>query len=294
MATLDTSKIILPNSVTTEVASKLHDTSVVAALSPADTLTGFTDDAYNYFTGGAVAEVVAEGAQKSSHDTAITPVQGKRFKVQCTTRLSSELSWADEEDQLKIIDAIQMDQAGAIGEALDYVILHAINPATGTKLTGYTAVSSGANTVNATNDALADFDSLIDGAMNADITGVALSRTWASTLRKLRTSTGARQFPEIPASFDTGVLEGIPASTSKTVSAPLAKTDTKVLAFLGDFSTIKWRIARPLEVSVIPFGDPDGAGDLQRFNQVAYRSEAVFSYAVLDARRLAVLKSATA
>lgn len=72
MATLDTSKIILPNSVTTEVASKLHDTSVVAALSPADTLTGFTDDAYNYFTGGAVAEVVAEGAQKSSHDTAIT------------------------------------------------------------------------------------------------------------------------------------------------------------------------------------------------------------------------------
>ena len=51
MATLDTSKIILPNSVTTEVASKLHDTSLGAALAPADTLTLLTNNAYNYCTG---------------------------------------------------------------------------------------------------------------------------------------------------------------------------------------------------------------------------------------------------
>ena len=122
------------------------------------------------------------------------------------------------------------------------------------------------------------------------------SRVFANTLRKLRvTANGARQFPEIPLSLNAGTIDGIPASTSTTVEGEYATAATNVLAFMGDFTTIRWRLVRPITAEVIPYGDPDNTGiDLAGSNQVAYRSEAVFSYAILDPKAIAVLKTATA
>ena len=63
---------------------------------------------------------------------------------------------------------------------------------------------------------------------------------------------------------------------------------------MGDFTTIRWRLVRPITAELIPYGDPDNTGiDLAGSNQVAYRSEAVFSYAILDPKALAVLKTGT-
>ena len=42
---------------------------------------------------------------------------------------------------------------------------------------------------------------------------------------------------------------------------------------------------------VIEYGDPDGTGnDLKAYNQIAFRTEAVMSYAVLEPAAFAVLK----
>ena len=51
-------------------------------------------------------------------------------------------------------------------------------------------------------------------------------------------------------------------------------------------------MARQLGVERIEYGDPDGLGDLKRYNQVAFRVEAAFSWAVLDPNGFAVLKAA--
>lgn len=293
MASLDTTKVTLPVEVTTAVASRLHDNSVVASFSPADALTGYHNDAYNYFTGGARAEVVGESTAKKTYDTAVKPVPGKLFKVHTTTRVTDELSWADADDQLAIIEAIQNDQAAAVAEALDYVILHAVNPLDGAALEGYTALTSGATAVADSGDAAADIDAIVDAIPDYDITGIALSRPFAGKLRALRGASGARLYPEIPLSLNAGTLEGVPAVTSANVAGKLATTATNVLAIAGDWTTVRWRIARPLTASIIAYGDPDGAGDLQRYGQVAYRTECVFSYAMLDPKRLAVLKAKT-
>jgi hypothetical protein len=291
MADLNTSKVTLPTTVTTAVASRLHDNSVVAALSPADALTGYHNDVYNYFTGGAHAEIVGESKAKKSHDVVTKPVEGKFIKVHTTTRVSDELTWADADDQLKIIQAIQADQADAAAEALDYGILHAVNPLDGAALTDYTALIKGATSVTSTENAVNDIDALVDALADVDITGIGLSRTFAGKLRKARSTDGGRLYPEIPLSLNVGSLEGVPAVTSNNVAGKLAATDPGVLAIAGDWTTIRWRIARPLTASIIAYGDPDGAGDLQRYGQVAYRTELVFSYAVLDAKKLAVLKA---
>lgn len=125
-------------------------------------------------------------------------------------------------------------------------------------------------------DALANLDLLADQLLKVNINGIALSRAFANTLRKLRvTATGARRFPEIPLSLNAGTIDGIPASTSTTVEGEYATTPTNALAFMGDFTTIRWRLVRPITAEVIPYGDPDNTGiDLAGSNQVAYRSEA--------------------
>lgn len=289
---MDTSKIKLPAEVTQAIINKVGNTSTIAALSPS-TPQLFLNEDYMVFNGAAEAEVVAEGQTKSSYEQTASYITGKKFKVQCTTRVTEELKWADEDNRLEIISSIQEDQTKAIARALDYVIYHAINPKSGTELTGYDALTANAVAVTDSGDDIANVDALADAVNEYEINGVALSRTWASRLRKLRVpATGMRFYPEIPINLAAGTLDGIPAATSTTVDGAKATTPTKVLGIMGDYSLIKWGMIRDIWAEVIQYGDPDQTGvDLKAHNQIAYRTEAMFSYAVLDPKAFAVLKA---
>lgn len=288
---LDTTKIKLPMSVVTELINKAKDTSTIAALSPAQAVK-FADQTHLIFTPSAEAEVVAEGAKKGSYEQKISMVEGKRFKVVTTTRVSDELKWADEDNQLEIISNIQQDQNEALGRALDYVVYHAINPKSGGVLDGFTSLVSQANAVTATDDYVANIDAMADAVIDYNINGIAMARQFASDLRKLRVpSTGMRLYPEIPLSLNVGDFDGIPAATSNTVNGKLATAPTNVLSIMGDFSLIRWGMVRDIWAEIIEYGDPDQTGvDLKANNQIAYRTEAVFAYAVLDPKGFAVLK----
>lgn len=291
---LTTKKIILPKDVAVGIVNKAPDASTIAALSPSTPML-FRDQEYMVFNPTAEAEVVEEGAQKGSYEASTSPVTAKRVKLQTTTRVTSELEWADEDNRTQIIEAIVADQAAAFARALDYVIYHAINPKSGEALgDGYTALSGTATQVTSTGDAVEDIDAIVDAiAATYDVNGIALSKTFAASLRKVRVpSTGQRFYPEIPLNLKPGTVEGVTAATSGTVSGALAKAATKVLAFAGDFSVIKWGLVRDMTAQVIPYGDPDGSGDLQRTNQIAYRTEGVYGYAVLDPKAIACLKAA--
>lgn len=292
---LDTSKVLLPKEVATVITKRAKDTSTIAALSPSEPQL-FLDKDYMVFTGNSEAEVVAEGAQKSSYEETLTPVVGKRFKVQTTTRLTNELQWADDDAKLEIISKIQADQAAAMGRVLDYVVYHAFDPKKKTTLEGFNALAKSAVSVPATDDRVADIDSLAEAVSDEyDINGIALSKTMANELRKIRVpSTGQRFYPEIPINLQVGNLDGIPAATSGTVNGRLVTPATGILAFLGDFSLIKWGMVRDIWSEIIEYGDPDNTGkDLKGVNQIAYRTEAMYSYAILDPKGIAVLKKST-
>ena len=289
---MDTTKIKLPAEVTQAIINKVGNTSTIAALSPS-TPQLFLNEDYMVFNGAAEAEVVAEGQKKSSYEQTASYITGKKFKVQCTTRVTEELKWADEDNRLEIISSIQEDQTKAIARALDYVIYHAINPKSGETLSGYEALTANAVTVTDSEDDIANVDALADAVNKYEINGVALSRTWASRLRKLRVpATGMRFYPEIPINLAAGTLDGIPAAVSNTVDGVKATEETKVLGIMGDYSLIKWGMIRDIWAEVIQYGDPDQTGvDLKAHNQIAYRTEAMFSYAVLDPKAFAVLKA---
>ena len=291
---LTTAKITLPTDVAVGIVNKASDASTIAALSPSTPML-FRNQDYMVFNPASEAEVVEEGAEKSSYEQTLATVTAKRVKLQTTTRVTSELEWADEDNRTQNIESIVADQAAAFARALDYVVYHAINPKSGEALgSGYTALSGTATQVTSTGDAVEDMDAIVDAiAATYDVNGIALSKTFAASLRKVRVpSTGMRLYPEIPMNLQPGTVEGIKAATSGTVSGALAKAATKVLAFAGDFSVIKWGLVRDMTAQVIPYGDPDGAGDLQRTNQIAYRTEGVYGFAVLDPKAIACLKAA--
>ena len=105
----DISKVQLPLSVVTEVVKKAKDASTIAALCPSKPKL-FADDKHLVFNPTAEAEVVAEGAKKDSYEIHLNPIEGKRFKVVTTTRVSDELKWADEDNKLEIVSNIIDDQ----------------------------------------------------------------------------------------------------------------------------------------------------------------------------------------
>lgn len=289
---MDTSKVILPRSVATYIKDNTKGHSTIAALSPAVPQL-FTNSDYLVFDGASEAEVVGEGQTKSSYEQTTTNLTGKRFKVQTTTRVTSELQWADEDNRLEIIRAIQADQVAALGRVLDYVVYHGVNPKPRTYLDGFEKLSDTAVQMTATTDPISDVDALTDLLANYNVNGVAMSRTWASTLRKLRYSdSGSRVFPEVPINLNVTAFEGINASCSPTVEGPLAPDPTGVLAFIGDFSKIRWGFVRDITAEIIPYGDPDQTGvDLKAHNQIAYRTEAMYAYTVMDPKAFAVLKA---
>lgn len=290
-----TAKLQVPVNVVSTIVDKVKDTSIVAALATRQP-ESFTDEKYLIFNPTAEAEVIGEGEAKSGYDIATTPVEGKRFKVQCTTRVSEEFRWADEDARLHIFERIQEDQADALGRALDYVTLHAFNPKPKTALTGFTGLMAEAKQVDATGDPTADLDSLID-ALNEEynITGIGLSRGFANDLRKVRVpNTMARMYPDIPINLKMGSIEGINAAVSNTVSGKLLTTPSNKLAIIGDWGLFRWGVVRDMWAELIEYGDPDGLGDLKRYNQVAYRTEAVYSYVILDKSGFAVLNGSGA
>ena len=290
---LTTTKVALPKEVAAAIMAKAKDASTIGALSMAEPQL-FLDKDHLVFNGSAEAEVVAEGEQKSSYEEAPNVVVGKRSKVVTTTRVSEELKWADEDDQLQIVTAIQADQAAALGRVLDYIVYHAWDPKKKTALTGYTALIGAATAVTSTGKPVDDLDALVDAVSDEfDFNGIALSKTWAAQLRKVRADgTGMRLFPEIPVNLQPGALDGITAAASGTVNGRLITPATKVLAIAGDFTKIRWGMVRDMTAEVIEYGDPDQTGkDLKANGQVAYRTQGMYATAVLDPKAFAVLKS---
>lgn len=296
---LTTGQIALPRSVVTTMIEKANNDSVIAALSPS-TPQIFADTTHLVFTPTAEAEVVSEGSTKSSYEQTLTQKEATRVKLQTTTRVSSELQWADEDDQLQILTNILEDQAKALARAIDYVVIHGTNPKTGVNLSFNDTISMNAqkvDAINVSNDPSKALDEMADALQDYDVNGIALSRKFASELRKLRADgTGARLYPDIPLSFNVGQLEGIPAATSNTVNGVLCNSGagTTVRAIMGDFSLIKWGMVRDITTELISYGDPDQTGiDLKASNQVAYRTESMFAYAILDPQGFVVYNGAS-
>lgn len=291
---MNTSKIVLPLEVQSTIVEKAQNNSIIAQLSPTVPRI-YNDVEYVWFSEDGEAEVVGEGAQKSSQDYEPEHKAGIIRKVQKTTRVTDEFQWADEDNQLLLMDQITDAQAKAIARSLDFMVLHAVNPLDMSALTGLTGLCDDGIQVASTGDAMDDIDAMAEAINETyNINGLAMSRKFANMLRAVRVPSTLGRYYDVPLNLQVGNIEGVPAAVSDTVNAPKISPATGVLALMGDFSLIKWAFIRNMWMEIITDGDPDGNGDLRRTNEIAVRTEAVYEFCVLVPEAFAVLKSSEA
>jgi len=144
MATFTTQQLELPDEILTPWLGKVQYGSVIAALSNSTPMLFGKGHSMTFDIGEA--EYVGEGVNKSGSTVTSKIVRTAPFKFQKTVRWTDEVQWADEDTQVDVIRQILDKIQPALSRALDYGIIHGINPSTGT-----TVSAMDQRLINATN-----------------------------------------------------------------------------------------------------------------------------------------------
>ncbi|OBG32418.1 phage major capsid protein [Mycolicibacter heraklionensis] len=288
MTALQTSLLSIPTQILDPWLGKVRYGSSVATLSASEPMKFGLGQFMTFEIGEA--EYVGEGAQKGASTITPTIVTVKPFKFHKTVRWTEEVKWANEDHQLEAIEQILSRIQPALSRALDYGVYHGINPADGTPVGSMTQRLSGTTNIVEFEDADKAYESLdaADQLVLADSfvpRDVALDPAYAAAFGKVRNGlTEQKMYPDLSyATAPAGRLENHNSSVSSTVGATgVAATPTGIKGFVGDFSAIRWGIQRAIGLEMIEYGDPDGGGDLKRNNQVAFRAEVVYGWAIAD------------
>lgn len=292
MASFATGSLTIPKQKLDPWLGKIKNGSVVASLSTPIPMTYGEGESWTFDIGEA--EYVAEGGQKGASTITPTTKTVKPFKFHKTLRFNEEVLWADEDRQLEVVGEILDLIQPSLSRALDFGVMHEINPATGAVVA---AMNGGlTDTTNLVEDVAADApyvsldaaDALVlaDGYMPRD---AALAPAYAARFAARRNATSEQKlYPDFTLSTEVSELDGHRASVSNTVSGTgVIAVDTKVLGFVGNFDTVRWGVQKSIGLEVIRYGDPDGGGDLKRFNQVAFRAEVVYGWGIADLNAIA-------
>jgi hypothetical protein len=289
MAALTTGSLTIPKQLLEPWVNNIHKGSTISQLSGSIPMKFGAGEAFVFDSGEA--EYVGEGANKSSNDVTKTTQTVEPFKFQKTIRFTNEVQWADEDHQLGVIQEILNQIQPALSRALDYGVIHGINPKTGAVVSAMQRLTSATTAVElaaadapyVSTDAAIAALLAVDGVPN----GIAMDPKFAAKISGQRIpATGQKLYPDFTFSNEASTFESLRAATSKTVGATgVAAVDTKLRAVVGDFSAIRWGVQRAIGLELIEFGDPDGNGDLKRNNQVAFRAEVVYGWGIADVNR---------
>lgn len=263
------------------VAAKGH--SSLAKLAKQAPL-AFSGNDIMVFSFDGEVNLVAEGAAKGSHTNGKDFVKMVPLKVEYGARVTDEFLRASEEKQLDIMRGFTDGFGKKIARGLDIMAMHGTNPATGSASALIGTNSFDTNTdvtsvtyVPATPDPEGNIETGITALGDNDFTGLVIDKTFAGELAKIKVN-GVPQYPELQWGANPERIKGVSSDINSTVSAATGKH-----GYMGDFeNNFRWGYADMINFDVIEFGDPDGNGDLKRYNQVYLRAEAWYGWAILD------------
>ena len=281
----------LPAELVKEVVVGAQGKSSIAKLS-GQTPIAFSGTDFMTFSLAGEVNLVAEGAAKGSHTNSNDVKHIVPLKIEYGARVSDEFLRCSEEKQLGYIRGFNDGFETKIARGIDIMAMHGVNPATGalaTTLIGDNSFDTNDDVTSVTYTS-ADPEANIASALAAigdyDMNGVAMSKTFAADLAALKVN-GVPQYPELGWGANVASIKGVPVDINSTVSKVAGE-----YAYAGDFqNAFKWGYADKINFEVIEFGDPDGNGDLKRYNQVYLRAEAWIGWAILDGAAFARIET---
>lgn len=263
------------------IGAKGH--SSIAKLS-AQTPIAFSGNDVMTFSFEGEINLVAEGGAKAAHTNSNDVVAMTPLKVEYGARVSDEFLRASDEKKLEYIKGFSEGFEKKIARGLDIMVMHGVNPKTGLAADsiGYNSFDTNTDVNSIEYDATAP-DAAIDSAVAAigdyDMTGIAMSKTYAGALATVKVN-GVKQYPELGWGANPDAINGVATDVNSTVSTVDGK-----YAYAGDFqNAFKWGYADKINFEVIEYGNPDNseAGDLKGHNQVYLRCEAWIGWGILD------------
>lgn len=283
---------LFPVELENELFNKVKGHSSLAMMSASEAVPFCGKDIFTFAFSNHLS-VVGENAEKPAGDGVVAPVTMKPIKVVYQERVSDEFMYAAEERQVDFLKAFEDGFAKELGRGLDVMALHGFDPKTNTA----------ASTVIGNNhfDYVIDSDNVVEYDADAPDAGIdsavalveaneyaangaVLSPITRADIAKMRTTDGARVYPEFAFGGAPDKLGAMNMDINTTVS--VGGGDDR--AYVGDFeNAFRWGIAKEIPMKVIEYGDPDGQGDLQNQNQVVIRAEAYIGWAILDANAFA-------
>lgn len=282
-----------PTTLVTKMFSTVKGHSSIAKMVPSAPI-AFCGNTEFTFTPDHAISVVGENGEKPEGDATLTPVVIRPIKVVYQSRVSNEFVTAAEEKQLEYLSTFADGFAKMVATGLDEMIMHGVNPYTGSAASTVIGnnhldyvianYSSGANQIVYGHNS-SDADTNIEEAIAKveDPNGIILGKTIRSAIAAMATDTEGRKYPEFAWGATPSELGGMTLDCNKTVESNSAKAR----AYVGDWNALKWGYAAEMPLEVIEYGDPDGNGDLKRYNQVMLRSEAFIGWGILDASAFA-------
>lgn len=284
----------IPTTQLGRITERIQNQSVLASLSP-EKPTVYGNVQAVRMSRKPRAQIVAEGAQKSSDEAAWEAVTASPIKFQTTVRMTDEVRWVDQDHRLGIVTDLSDALSESAARAVDLIGIHGINPITGTRAASVTSfLNQTTNRTTAgnapTDEVVAAVGSIMGGSYLP--TGIALDSGYAFNLATEQYADGRDRNPGM--GFGTGVqnFKGLTVATSSTVSGRPEAADTNLRALVGDYTQVRWGFQRRFPVEVIEYGDPDGLGDLKNNNQIAYRVEGVIYVAIFDLDAFAAIDAA--
>ena len=282
----------------TDLVNKVIGKSSIAKLSQ-QVPVAFTGNKEMVFSMDKEMDIVAEGGSKSHGGITVEPVTIVPVKFEYGARVPDEFVYASDEKKIDYLTAFNEGFARKMARALDIAAMHGLNPRSGeaSGVVGTNCIDSLASTT-ITYDSSAPDDNLEAAveaiqALDGEVTGFALSTTFASAMGKMKASgSGEYMYPEFKFGASPESFGGHPTDVNTTVG--VGDTD---YAIVGDFlNGFKWGYAKEIPLKIFDSGCPDNdtdAGDLAGHNQVYIRSEVYIGWGILLPDSFAVIAAAS-
>ncbi len=295
MASTLTTQLELPKVLVAGMFDKTKGHSTLAKLS-GQTPVAFTGSEVMTFTLDGEVSIVGEGGAKPAGSAAFAPITIVPIKFVYQHRVSDEFIKSSDEARLPYLQAFSDGFAKKIARGLDIAAFHGVDPATNTAADSVSGKSFDALVNSTITYDAASADDNIDDAVaviqgeDGEINGIAMAPTVGSALGKIKASgAGVYLYPEYRFGANPGSFGGMAADINSTVAFG-SSTDR---AIIGDFqNAFKWGYSESVPMEIIEYGDPDGLGDLKRYNQVVLRAEAFVGWGILDAASFVRIVSA--
>lgn len=282
-------KALLPSNVSRNIWKEALAQSIIPGLaSNVPIIIG--DNTFPMVATRPAASIVGENANKPSSAIGLTSKTIKPIKAVVGLEFTMEAIIANPGG---ILGLLESEMSAALARQVDLAILFGRQASDGAAISGLTEFLNATTHRQELNYLLKGDEGLdaqiwagMGGRIKAGkpVNGFAMDPRLVFELSNTRDTYGNRINSGMSMGGGLTSYAGLPTSVSLSVSGQVdASADTKVRGFGGNFDALRFGYALQLNTKKIEFGDPFGNGDLQRRNAVAFMTEAVFGWAIMDA-----------